>query len=94
VVGNFRSALAQVKSAMTRTPLPVESLAALAFVVAPTVGPSQLLERGLSGGLVTDTSFYRNKHYHTAADTADRLDYKRMADVVRGVHAAVVELAK
>jgi hypothetical protein len=44
--------------------------------------------------MVTDTSFYRNKHYHTATDTADRLDYKRMADVVRGVHAAVVELAK
>ena len=31
--------------------------------------------------MVTDTAFYRNKAYHTAEDTADRLDYQKMAEV-------------
>ena len=98
VVGNFRSALLvhKVKSAMrAAAPLPVESLAAPAFVVG--VDWSDHLNywnAGYPAVMVTDTSFYRNEQYHTAMDTADRLDYRRMADVVRGVHAAVVELAK
>lgn len=40
--------------------------------------------------MVTDTSFYRNKNYHTPDDTWDKLDYKRMAEVVKGVYAAIV----
>ena len=37
--------------------------------------------------MITDSAFYRNPHYHQAGDTADRLDYERMAKVVRGVFA-------
>lgn len=44
---------------------------------------------GYSAVMVTDTAFYRDTVYHTARDTADRLDYKRMAKVVQGVFAAV-----
>ncbi|HEV8586709.1 MAG TPA: M28 family peptidase [Methylomirabilota bacterium] len=44
--------------------------------------------------MITDTAFYRNAHYHTARDTADTLDYRRMAEVVRGVHRAVLRLAR
>ena len=32
---------------------------------------------------------YRNLNYHLAGDTADKLDYKRMAMVVQGVYNAV-----
>ena len=39
--------------------------------------------------MLTDTSFYRNPHYHTAADTPDTLDYERMARVVDGLEAIV-----
>lgn len=39
--------------------------------------------------MITDTAFNRNTAYHTAEDTADRLDYQRMAEVVRGVHAMI-----
>jgi hypothetical protein len=39
--------------------------------------------------MVTDTSFYRNEAYHTPEDTADRLDYVRMAKVVVAVSAAL-----
>ncbi|MDP2875170.1 MAG: M28 family peptidase [Holophaga sp.] len=49
---------------------------------------------GYSAVMVTDTAFYRNGDYHTTQDTADRLDYSRMAQVVQGVHAAVMTLAK
>ncbi len=35
--------------------------------------------------MVTDTAFYRNKNYHTAADTYDKLDYEKMSQVVWGV---------
>jgi len=37
---------------------------------------------GYQAVMLTDTAFYRNKTYHTTNDTADRLDYQRMSDVV------------
>ena len=42
--------------------------------------------------MITDTAFYRNHNYHTQHDTAEKLDYKRMAMVVEGVYAAVTDL--
>jgi Zn-dependent M28 family amino/carboxypeptidase len=43
--------------------------------------------------MVTDTSFYRYPHYHTAQDTPEKLDYARMAQVVEGLAKAIVVLA-
>ena len=40
--------------------------------------------------MITDTAFMRNKQYHLAGDTYDKLDYVRMAKAVRGVYAVVV----
>src|SRR5262249_4838068 len=48
---------------------------------------------GYPAVMVTDTAFYRNDRYHTSRDTPDTLDYRRMAEVVRGVHRAVLQLA-
>jgi hypothetical protein len=42
--------------------------------------------------MITDTAFYRNKRYHHPEDVIGTLDFKRMADVVRQVYAAVMEL--
>ncbi|HEX7809985.1 MAG TPA: M28 family peptidase [Thermoanaerobaculia bacterium] len=39
--------------------------------------------------LVTDTAFLRNPHYHTRGDTAETLDYTKMARVTEGVFNAV-----
>jgi Peptidase family M28 len=44
--------------------------------------------------IVSDTAFFRNRNYHTAADTADTLDYARMAKVVQGVYAVVADAEK
>ena len=49
---------------------------------------------GYPGAMITDTAFFRNPHYHTAEDTADTLDYTRMAQVVAGVHAAILAEAR
>jgi Zn-dependent M28 family amino/carboxypeptidase len=50
-------------------------------------------EHGFSALMVNDTSYFRNRNYHTAGDTADTLDFVRMADVVDGVSRAVITMA-
>lgn len=73
---------------------PAESLAAPYFV--PGVGWSDQLSfwrQGYRAIMVTDTAFYRYRHYHTAQDTADKLNYPAMARVVEGLQKAVAELA-
>lgn len=43
--------------------------------------------------MITDTSFFRNGHYHLVSDTPETLDYDRMTKVVIGVYEAVVRMA-
>lgn len=50
-------------------------------------------QHGYPAFLVTDTLPFRYPHYHTPGDTADRLDYGRMARVVAGLEAVIEELA-
>jgi len=98
VVGRLSDGLLarKVKSAMRNTtPLPVYSINAPQFV--PGVDFSDQLNywhAGYSAVMITDTAFYRNRNYHTAQDTAEKLDYKRTAMVVEGVYAAVMNLAR
>lgn len=44
--------------------------------------------------MVTDTAFFRNKAYHSASDTHDRLDYRRMGDTVLGVYSALQNIRR
>jgi len=85
----------QVKAAMqSATPLPVHSINAPGFVVGVDFSDHlNYAQQGFVGMMVTDTAFYRNKAYHTSADTPERLDYVRMAQVVTGVAAAVLSQA-
>lgn len=46
---------------------------------------------GYKAFMVTDTAFYRNPHYHAATDLPETLDYDRMAKVVEGLRAAIME---
>lgn len=86
----------RVKRAMRRaSTLPVHSLNAPRWI--PGVDFSDHVnywDAGWDAVMITDTAFYRNPYYHTAQDTADTLDYQRMAQVVQGVHAAVLDLAR
>lgn len=97
VVGKMGQALLvrRVKRAMKgASPLGVHSINAPRWV--PGVDFSDHMnywDAGYPAVMITDTAFYRNPHYHTARDTADTLDYARMAQVVAGVHAAILALA-
>lgn len=45
---------------------------------------------GYPAVMITDTAFNRNKAYHSAEDTADRLDYDKMAEVVQAVYQTII----
>ena len=49
---------------------------------------------GYKALMVTDTAPFRNPHYHTTRDTPETLDYERLAMVVDGLHAVVLELTQ
>ena len=40
---------------------------------------------GYPGVMITDTAPFRYPHYHTPRDTPDKVDYRRLARVVRGL---------
>ncbi len=44
---------------------------------------------GIPAVMVTNTAFYRNLEYHKPGDTWERLDYPKMANVIRAVYHAV-----
>jgi Zn-dependent M28 family amino/carboxypeptidase len=70
------------------TDLPVRSINAPSAI--PGIDFSDHLNYwrlGFPAFMVTDTAFLRNTNYHAATDTAETLDYARMAKVVRAVYA-------
>jgi Zn-dependent M28 family amino/carboxypeptidase len=95
-VSNLRSrrALREVVSAFkSSSDFPAENLVSPGIV--PGVSWSDQLSfwrEGYPGVMVTDTAFYRYRHYHQATDTPDRIDYARMGKVVEGLAKAVMAL--
>jgi hypothetical protein len=93
VTGNIGSAwlVRRIKAAMTRaSDLPVHSLNGPAHAFGVDLSDQRnYWEFGYPAVMISDTAFHRNPNYHTAGDTADKLDYVRMAKVVWGVHAAL-----
>ncbi|EHB7662450.1 TPA: M28 family peptidase [Escherichia coli] len=89
VVGRMQdiSAVRQVKSALlSAKEMPVYSINAPGFI--PGIDFSDHLnywQHDIPSVMITDTAFYRNKQYHLPGDTADRLNYHKMAQVVDGV---------
>ncbi len=47
---------------------------------------------GYPAVMINDTSFLRNPNYHLPSDTIDTLNFKKMAEVVKGVYAAIIGL--
>ncbi len=94
LVSNFSnfSLTKKLKKGMIKaSPLPVYSINAPAII--PGIDYSDhrnYWHFGFPAAMITDTSFYRNKNYHTEADTWDTLDYAKMAMVVDGVYSIVI----
>lgn len=99
VIGDFASfgAVRQVKASMTSTTdLPVYSFNAPPSFV-PGIDWSDHLNywnNNYPAVMVTNTAYLRNRNYHTIHDTADKLDYNRMALVVEGVYVAILDYVK
>jgi hypothetical protein len=89
----FSNRAREVKKWMSAaSELPVFSINAPAII--PGVDFSDhfsFWQQGYPAVMVTDTAFYRNDAYHTRRDTADRLDYDKMAQVVHGVYNYVIQ---
>ncbi len=84
----------RVKSGMKgATDMPVYSMNAPEFIPGVDFSDHRnYWAHDINAVMITDTAFYRNKKYHEAGDTADRLDYGRMAKVVIGVFEAIKKL--
>jgi Zn-dependent M28 family amino/carboxypeptidase len=77
-----------------RSTLPVESLNTLSLVPGVDFSDHRSFwKQGYRAFMVTDTAFYRNPHYHAPSDLPGTLDFERMAELVRGLHLALGELA-
>lgn len=94
IIGRFadKKQTREVKSLLAgATSLPVYSMNAPASLV-PGLDFSDHMNywnENINAVMITDTAFFRNTNYHKAGDTADTLDYQRMAKVVQGVYAVV-----
>ncbi len=96
-VGNIRSrqlVRQTIEAFRNHARFPSEGLAAPSFITG--VGWSDHLSfwrKGYPAIMVTDTAFFRYASYHTSADTAEKLNYKRMARIVIGLVPTILELA-
>ena len=81
----------KVKAAMLgASDLPVRSMNAMAMIPGVDFSDHRSYwDEDMSAVMITDTAFYRNLEYHQSGDTADRLDYARMAKVAQGVFAVI-----
>jgi Zn-dependent M28 family amino/carboxypeptidase len=84
---NMRRAKALMSGA---SDLPVRSISAPATLQGIDFSDHRSYwAEGYPALMVTDTAFFRNAHYHRAGDTHEKLDYRRMAQVVQSVFALV-----
>jgi len=75
-IGTFRAA----------SQFPSEGLAAPAWIPGVDWSDQWAFWRaGIPAVMITDTAPFRYPHYHTAQDTPDKVDYERLARVVRGL---------
>jgi hypothetical protein len=96
-VGNTRHAalVRQVVSAFRQNEQFPSEGAALPEII-PNIGFSDhwsFWREGYPALMVTDTANFRYPYYHTPEDTVDKIDFERMARVVRGLGSVVAQLA-
>jgi Zn-dependent M28 family amino/carboxypeptidase len=100
VVGNraSRSLGERVLRGMRKNPaLPVESLFVWfnGWIISDTrlSDHAPFWDKGFPALMITDTAYFRNRYYHGPGDTADKLDYAFMAELVRSLGHAFDALA-
>jgi Zn-dependent M28 family amino/carboxypeptidase len=101
LAGNHRSRplLEATASAMRSIPgLPVETMVVpgngWVFPECRLSDHSPFWDLGYPAVLVTDTSFFRNPHYHQPTDTVETLDLEFFTKVTQGIAAVIERLAE
>ncbi len=95
-IGNLasRHLVRQMVAAFRQSePFPSEGAALPEWV--PRIGASDhasFCARGYPAVMVTDTANFRYPYYHTPEDTIDKIDFDRLARVVRGLEKVVRRL--
>jgi hypothetical protein len=98
IVSDFRSrtAMRQLAAAFrAHSDFPLETAAT--FRIIPGVSWSDhrsFWRQGYHAVMITDTAFYRYRHYHAATDTHDKLNYPALAEVTLGLAAGFIALAR
>ncbi len=98
--GNFIAVIGRLKERkqtrkvkalmMGATDLPVQSINAPNVIEGLDFSDHRnYWQAGFPAIMITDTAFLRNHNYHTAEDTADSLDYEKMAKVIQGTFAII-----
>jgi len=92
IVGNSssRGLTRSLERAFQKNPsLPVVTLTApLNGWVMPSIrlsDHSSFWDANYHAVMITDSAFYRNPHYHLPSDTMDKLDFRRMAELVKSL---------
>ena len=97
VVGNISSrrlVKSVVEAFAAATHFPVESIAGPGFIPGLDLSDHRSFWReGIPAVMVTDTAFFRNPHYHRSSDTPETLDYRSMAEVVKGLEGVIRALS-
>jgi Zn-dependent M28 family amino/carboxypeptidase len=98
IVSNFRSRAAMRRLAAAfraNSDFPLESAATFSFVPGVSWSDHRSFWRqGYRAVMITDTAFYRYRHYHAPSDTPEKLAYPELAQVTLGLFAAFSELAR
>jgi hypothetical protein len=102
--GNFLTFIGKLDSRTLLTKCAASFIAAAKFPTQTLAAPADLSgvdfsdqlsfwRLGYPGIMVTDTAPYRYPHYHTAEDTADKINYDCLARVTDGLKKVVRDLA-
>jgi len=96
IVGNVRTRrlIRFIHQAMRKScRVGVESLSAPGFLPPLYLSDhSSFWKFGFPAVMITDTAFLRNPHYHKPSDTPDTLNYRFLAEVIKGLYHATVTL--
>ncbi len=94
-LANISSTRNVKRSFISATDLPVYSINAPTFITGIDFSDHlNFWHYGYPAVMITDTSFNRNIHYHTEQDTAEKLDYEKMAEVVKALYQTVLTISK
>lgn len=96
VVGNLRSRrlVKRIKDTFKRnSTFNIESAVAPELVPGVNFSDHDSFWRyGYQACMITDTAFYRYPYYHTPEDTYEKIDYAKLAEVVKGLYYVLLEL--